>query len=239
MKKFYKVVSLSEPAEAGYSLLLDGKAVQTPARQPLRIRALPLAETVANEWRAQKDEVLPDTMPLSQMAMTLIDRVLPHREKLETEALGYLDTDLVCYRAEGPPNYKEAQEKAWDPFIKWFSDSFDTALLTTTGLSPLTQSAEVHQKVAAAVRAMNDEEFMPLYLVTLGSGSLIMALAFVAGEFSPAQILAAAFAEEKLKDEIYLGEIYGSAPDQERRYAILSRELETLQRFLILCLPAI
>lgn len=234
MKKFYQTVSVSVTDDNDYALLLDGKIVQTPARKQLRINALPLAEAIAEEWRSQSDVVLPDTMPLSQMAMTLIDRVVPNRDVLTEEVLGYLDTDLVCYRAAEPQQYRDAQEEKWNPFVDWAASVYGEQLQTTTGLSPLTQSEGLHKKIADDISAMAMSEFMALYLTTLGTGSLVMALASVAGAFPPLQILEAAFAEEKLKDKIYLGEIYGSAPDQERRYKLLSKDLNTLQRLLML-----
>jgi chaperone required for assembly of F1-ATPase len=208
--------------------------VQTPARNALKIKALPLAEAIADEWRNQGDDIIPDTMPLSQMAMTLVDRVIPNRAILGEEALGYFDTDLVCYRAAEPPEYCAAQNAKWNPFTDWFADVYGEALQMTTGLAPLTQSAALHKKVAAEVAAMDESEFMAVYLATLGTGSLVLALAFVAGAFSPVEIGEAAFVEEKLKDEIYLSDIYGTAPDQERRYTLLFRDLETLQQLLML-----
>lgn len=234
MKKFYQTVDLGPLSNGSYTLLLNGKPVQTPARHQLEIRAMPLAEAVADEWRSQGDIILPDTMPLSQMAMTLIDRVLPQRPVLMNEALGYLDTDLVCYRADEPEVYKAAQELHWNPFVDWVAETFHESLQVTTGLSPLTQSPALHQKILNFVTAMTDEEFMAMYLATLGAGSLVMALAFVAGDFSPSQILEASFVEEKVKDVMYLSDIYGSAPDQERRMKALFGDLDTLQRFLML-----
>ncbi len=234
MKRFYKTVAIERTPNGFYSLALDGKPVQTPARHQLQIQAMPLAEAIADEWRGQGDEILPDTMPLSQMAMTLVDRVLPQRDVLTAEALGYLDTDLVCYRAADTEVYKTAQETHWDPFLAWIADNFDEALQTTSGLAPLTQSPTLHHKISNFVAGMNDAEFMALYLTTLGAGSLVMALGFVAGDFSPAQVLDAAFVEEKVKDVMYLSDIYGSAPDQERRMKALSKDLETLQHVLML-----
>lgn len=234
MKKFYKTVAINPLPNDGYALLLDGKPVRTPAKQDLKILSLPLATSIADEWNAQRDEILPDTMPLSQMAMTLVDRVLPQRDHLTNEILNYLDTDLTCYRAAEPEEFKTAQETHWNPFIDWIADNFAIRPATTTGLAPLTQPPELHQKIAAAVAQMTDTEFMALYLTTLGSGSLIMALAFVAGQFPPDRMISAAFVEETIKDKIYMADIYGSAPDQERRIKALTNDLDTLQRFLML-----
>jgi chaperone required for assembly of F1-ATPase len=232
MKRFYKSVSLTEETTNGYGLLLDNKPVQTPARQLFYIKSKDIAAQIVKEWEEQTENILPLTMPISQMAMTLMDRVIPFREKLEEEILGYIDTDLICYRTDEPEQYKKVQEQKWNPFIQWFEKKFNLKLDLTYGLSPLTQSESIHLSIQKYRSSITDEEMMALYLTTLGTGSIILGLAFLSKDFTVEDILEAAFAEEKLKDEIYLSEFYGSAPDQERKYKTLSQELETLLRFI-------
>ena len=230
MKKFYTTVSICPTPEGFYQILLDGKPVKTPARNDVCLSSAAFADAIAAAWRAQNDQIIPDTMPLLQMATTLQDRVISQRPHLEAEALDYLDTDLVCYRADSPETYRQAQEAAWDKFVHWAGGRLGVALQTTTGLHPLVQAQQAHDMLAAAVRGMTDPDFMALYLTTLGTGSVILGLAFVERAFSAADILDAAFAEEKRKDQIYLSEQYGSAPDQEKRYKALESQLAVLQR---------
>lgn len=232
MKRFYKSVSLSEKTAEGYGLLLDNKPVQTPARKAFFVQSPHIAKAIVKEWEDQKEDILPLTMPISQMAMTLMDRVIPFRKKLETEILGYIDTDLICYRTDEPEQYKRIQEEKWNPFIDWFKKEYHLELKTTSGLSPLNQSNTVHDVIQKAVATSSHEDFMALYLATLGTGSIILALAFVSKEFDIDKILSAAFAEELLKDEIYLSSIYGSAPDQIKKHQTLKSELETLLYFI-------
>ena len=232
MKKFYKSVTLTEKTDNGFGLLLDNKPVQTPARKTFFIHSLNIAKLIVKEWEGQTDKILPQTMPVSQMAMTLIDRVIPYREKLANEILGYIDTDLICYRTDEPIQYRRVQEEKWNPFVDWFQRKFNLSLEVTSGLSPLTQSNDIHHVIQKYISSVNNAYFMALYLATLGTGSIILALAFVHKDFTVDEILEASFAEEKLKDEIYLGDIYGSAPDQERKYQNLKTELETLLHFM-------
>jgi chaperone required for assembly of F1-ATPase len=232
MKRFYKSVSLSEGTTEGYGLLLDHKPVQTPARKPFFIQSKKIASLVVKEWEDQGETVQPLKMPVSQMAMTLIDRVIPFRDKLESEILGYINTDLVSYRTSEPEQYKRIQEEKWDPFIIWFKNIFGLHFEVTYGLSPLTQSPDIHHAIHHHINRLSDEKMMALYLGTLGTGSIVLGLAFISLDFTVDDILAAAFAEEKLKDTIYLGEIYGSAPDQEKKYKTLKTELETLLHFI-------
>ena len=52
MKRFYKTVTV-DATPGGFRLLLDGKPVQTPARQALLLPTRALAEAVAEEWRSR------------------------------------------------------------------------------------------------------------------------------------------------------------------------------------------
>lgn len=232
MKRFYKSVTLGEKTEAGYPLLLDNKPVRTPDKKTFLIPSQHLADLIVKEWQDQTDNILPLTMPVCQMTMTLIDRVLPHRKSLEDEMLGYIDTDLVCYRAEEPEQYKTAQENKWDPFLVWFEQRFKLRPQVTTGLSPLTQHPDIHKSIASHIATLTDHQFMAIYLATMGTGSIILGLAFQQRAFPDEEILEAAFAEEMLKNEIYLGHIYGSAPDQEKKYLSLKSDFSTLGHFL-------
>lgn len=232
MKRFYKSVTLGEKTDAGYQLLLDNKPVRTPDRKIFFIPSKTLADLIVKEWEDQKENVLPLTMPVCQMTMTLIDRVIPNRVHLEEEMLGYIDTDLICYRADEPEQYKKAQEAKWDPFIDWFEQAFKLRLEVTNGLVPLTQISAIHTALADHVATLSDNQLMAMYLATMGTGSIILATAFQMRAFPDETILSAAFAEELLKDEIYLGHIYGSAPDQEKKYKSLSNDLQTLVHFL-------
>ncbi len=234
MKRFYKTVTLGPKSDQGFQLFLDDKPVRTPAKQIFFIPDQTSANVIAKEWESQGEEIIPASMPVSQMTMTLIDRVVPHRAALEEEILNYIDTDLICYRADEPEQYKKAQEEKWNPFVGWFKQKFDLELQTTSGLAPLTQSPEIHQAIKDHVHKLADAPFMAFYLATLGTGSIILALAYQTRSFSNSQVLDAAFAEEKAKDEIYLGHIYGSAPDQEKKYNSLATDLATLEHFLAL-----
>lgn len=231
MKKFYKSVTIEQHND-GYRLFLDKKPVLTPTKNILSISSENLADAVRGEWQGQGDSILPETMSLSQFAMTLIDRVKPHRALLQAEILGFLDTDLICYYADEPEIYRLAQIEKWQIFHDKFKNIFDYTLKTTSGLSAISQSPEIHQAIEKYVSSLSNDLFLPLYLATVGAGSLVIGLCFVQKEVSVDDVINAAFAEETQKDKIYLSETYGSAPDQERRVKQLREELTQLQRYM-------
>ena len=94
-KRFYKSVLL---ADDGLSIQLDGRSLRSPAGSLLRLPKRPLASAIADEWRAQGDDIDPATMPLFSLAVTVIDRVTPQRDMVMAELAAYGRNDLLCYR---------------------------------------------------------------------------------------------------------------------------------------------
>src|SRR6202043_1277650 len=80
MKRFYKEVGVADRG-----ILLDGKALRTPRGAALVLPTDALAEAVADEWRAQGDEIVPSEMPLTKLANTAIDGVVPRRDEVIAE----------------------------------------------------------------------------------------------------------------------------------------------------------
>lgn len=216
MKKFYNLVAVNKHQD-GYAVLLDGKPVRTPLKRQLVCPTEVLAQAIMAEWVAQVETIKPNTMPLTQFMITFLDGVQDRREDIHAELLNYLDTDLVCYRAAEPPQYAEAQKKAWDPIVSWFESNFGVKLETTTQIAPLTQEPVVHQSVETYVRNLTDYQFAMLQIVTYETGSLIIGIAFLEEAVTPDAAFNAAQVEELLKSEIHKEDFYGKAPDIEKK----------------------
>ena len=58
----------AEPAEGGFAVHLDGRAVRTPAKAPLVVPSRAMAEAIAAEWQAQETVVDPRSMPVTRSA---------------------------------------------------------------------------------------------------------------------------------------------------------------------------
>ncbi|MCB1721910.1 MAG: hypothetical protein KDI11_09165, partial [Alphaproteobacteria bacterium] len=98
MKKFYKLVSVHQDI-GGWAVHLDGRPVKTPLKKTLLAPTEALAASIQEEWAAQDETIDPETMPLTQILSTQIDRVSAQRDAMSAELLKFLDTDLICYRA--------------------------------------------------------------------------------------------------------------------------------------------
>ncbi len=199
MKRFWKNVAV----EAG-SILLDGRAVRTPARAPLVLPTPELAEAVADEWRAVGEEIDPRAMPLTGYANAAIDKIVPDKTAFAPGLAAYGESDLLCYRAENPPELAARQAEIWDPLLDWARARYDIAFVVTAGIVHRAQPPETLTRLSAAVAARSPFELAALSPVVTIGGSLVVAL-MLAEEAITAD---AAFDATHL-DELWQAELWG------------------------------
>jgi chaperone required for assembly of F1-ATPase len=229
-KRFYKDAAAVQTA-AGWGIALDGKAVKTPARAALTLPTRALAEALAAEWAAQGAKVQPQTMPLMQLVSTALDRVAPDRERIVDETAGYAATDLVCYRADQPPELVARQAAAWDPLLDWLRQRYDVALATASGVIAVPQSAAALAALHRVVAAQDDLRLTALSVMTGAAGSLVIGLALCEGRLDPEQA-----ADAAQLDELFQAERWGIDREAEARRAGQRQDLAQARRLLDLLL---
>ncbi len=217
------------PAGDGFRVLLDGKAVKTPAKGEMALPNQALAEAIAAEWQAQGAEVESRLLVLTGLAWTAIDRVGPVREPVVDELAGYGAHDLVCYHAETPAELAARQRERWQPLLDWAARALDAPLAVTTGLVSIEQPPQALAALRRAVAAQNDFELTVLSAAATAAGSLVIGLALVAGRIDAA----AAFDAAQL-DESYQIDRWGEDPEAARRRAAIKADLAAAARFLAL-----
>jgi chaperone required for assembly of F1-ATPase len=214
MKRFYKTASTGFEHD-GITVLLDGKLLKTPSRQTMFVPTQSLADEICREWGAQKEEIIPDTMPMTQLLTTVIDRITPQRAAIIADILNYIDTDLVCYVITDPPELQAYQQRLWTPVRDWFEKTFNTTLNVTTGILAIQQNDDVHMVIASFLEALDDNHLGAFQLMVSTTGSVILSIAFYMGVFDADHINQAIFIDEDYKAELYNEEFYGRAPQQE------------------------
>lgn len=176
MKRFWKTAAVVE-AESGFAVELDGRRLRTPAREELVVPARALADAIAAEWNECGEQVDPRAMPLTGLANAAIDRVAPDKGAFAANLARYADTDLICYRAEGPATLIARQAESWDALLGWARRRYDVDFATCSGVMHVAQPEETVRKLGHAVASLDDFKLAGLSpLVTIG-GSLIAALA--------------------------------------------------------------
>jgi chaperone required for assembly of F1-ATPase len=226
IRRFYKSVSTAAAAEGGFSVMLDGKPVRTPAKAPLAVPTPALAQALQTEWEAQGEQLEPTSMPLTQLASTAIDRVAPLREGVVEELLNYASTDLLCYRADDPEELIARQNAVWQPLVDWALTRFDARLAVARGVMPVEQPPEALTALRRAVEAYDQWRLTALQMATAATGSLVLALALMEGRLDAS----GAFAASQL-DELFQAELWGEDWEAVERRDRLLADVTAAARF--------
>ena len=64
-------------------------------------------------------------MPLTGLANAAIDRIAPDPAAFARGLAAYGESDLLCYRAEGPAPLVARQAELWDPILAWAQQRYD------------------------------------------------------------------------------------------------------------------
>jgi len=190
-KRFYTDAT----AGADHAILLDGRPVRTPARRALIAPNEAIARIIAEEWRAQGEDIDPAGMPMTRLANSIIDAVVDQPQPVADEIAGYLDSDLVCYRAGEPESLVDWQAQHWDPVLDFARQVLGARFVLAQGVVFQAQPAEA---LAAARRAIPHEPWRlgALSAMTTLTGSTLIALAYAQGALTLDAAWAAAHADE-------------------------------------------
>ena len=228
MKRFYKAAA-AIPGDAGWQIVLDGRPVKTPARAPLAVPNERLGQAIAAEWQTQGDEIDPKSMPLTGLANAAIDRVAPDPPAFAAGLARYGESDLLCYRAEGPEALAARQADLWDPLLAWARRRFDVDFETVCGVMHRSQHQETIERLGRAVAARDAFALAALSPLVTVRGSLVIALAVAEGAIDLDTGWAAATLDEQWQIEQWGEDAEAAAMLASRR-----RDFEGGYRFLSL-----
>lgn len=225
-RRFYSEV-LVAPRDNGFAVLLDGKRVRTPARAELVLPNEVLANAIAGEWRGQGETIIADTMPMTRLSNTALDRIGPRRDDAMAQIMRYAEHDLICYRAGHPPDLAARQSRVWDPLLTWLKQTHRAELKTGMGIAHIEQPEKSLKALDRAVAAHDDFELAALHAATTVTGSLVIGLAFLGGRLDAEGAFAAAHL-----DEAYQAERWGEDVEAQGRARRAAAELVAAERFL-------
>jgi chaperone required for assembly of F1-ATPase len=199
-KRFWTDVTTAA-CEGGFEVLLDGRKVKTPAKTPLVLPSQALAQAVADEWAAQDGAIDPMSMPMTRSANATLDKVIPQHAEVAQMLADYGDSDLLCYRADGPDGLVLRQAQAWDPLLDWAKGRFGAALLPRAGVMHAAQDPRALASLSKAVHGQDPWALTALHDLVTISGSLVLGLAALEGAFSLEDLWRAARIDEDWQTE--------------------------------------
>ena len=228
MKRFYKTAEAG-PAPGGHAVRLDGKVMKTPMQHPFLLPAL-LAEAVAAEWAAQGDGIIHATMPLTQIANTMIDKAAGHdRAEMNRTLVQYGSSDLVCYFATHPKDLVSRQELRWTPLLGWLKDAHGIVLERVDGIQYRHQPEDSLKKLSALIAGLEPLPFTVAQAAAGATGSVVIALALAAGHLTAEDAFQAACV-----DELYQLDKWGEDTEARRRLDRICADLAAAGKFMTL-----
>lgn len=224
-KRFWKEAT-PEAVEGGFSVRLDGRPVKTPAKRALFVPTHALAEAIAQEWDAQSEEINPESMPLTRLANSALDKVAPQFAEVAAHLAEYGGSDLLCYRADQPEGLVARQKEAWDPLLDWINAHQGIRLDVQDGIMPVAQPAESTEKLSRITQSLETFELTAFHeLVTL-PGSWVLGFAVLSDHLSATEAWDIATI-----DEVWQEEQWGADEEAQEVRAIKRAAFLTGHRF--------
>jgi chaperone required for assembly of F1-ATPase len=181
--RFYKLAK-DTPCDGGFQISLDERSVNTPLGKKLVVPSQALAQSIAEEWEAQEDKIVPDSMHCMRLACTAIDKVVPNRANIVEQTVEYGANDLLCYRAEAPDDLAAHQSTSWQPLLDWAESTYGSSLKSTQGILHIRQDDEAISSLRQAIDNHSDFELTALTEITQILGSLVLGLAVSASRLN-------------------------------------------------------
>ncbi|BDA84768.1 ATPase [Aureimonas sp. SA4125] len=181
-KRFYTAVSVVTAEGGGFSIELDGRGLRTPLRRKLVVPTRALAALLASEWEAQKERIDPATMPLTRLANTVIDGIADDPGSVRADLAGYIETDMLFYRAGYPERLVERQRAAWDPIIAEAERRIGSRFVLAEGVMHAAQPPASIAAFRQRIDAVEDPfAVAALHQMTTLTGSALLPLGIAEG----------------------------------------------------------
>jgi chaperone required for assembly of F1-ATPase len=214
-------------AEAdSFTLRRDATPLKTPAGALYGVPTRALAESMAEEWRVQGDKPDPAKMPLTQLAATALDVIGAKRDEVIASLAAYAECDLLCHRADQPPELAERQTQVWQPWLDWAVKRFGAELRVGQGIMPIAQPKEAGAALRGAIAAFDVFRLAGLQQAVGASGSLVLGLALLEAQATATQVFEAAEL-----DSLFQMEKWGEDPVTAERHNSARRELELCKKW--------
>ncbi len=227
MKKFWKTVKVKKKSCNSYEILLDENVLTTPMKKELTILNSKIAEEIHKEWNQDTNVLDTDVMIFYGIISTSIDKIINNRMSYINDILNFIDTDLVCYRAEEPIDLVKLQSKNWDPILLKVEKYINNKIDVFRGIMPSKQKKEIKFKITKFLNKFSDLEIIVLHRITNITGSVFLSLCILNNDV----IKEKAF-ELSYLDELWQAENWGYEEEASNNRDKINFELNRTMYFL-------
>lgn len=195
-KRFYTSAGVEASAE-GFTVVLDGRPVRTPARQVVELPRQSAALLVADEFEAQTTHIDPAVMPVTRLVNTAIDGISSDMQAVSEDVMRFASSDLVCYRADGPDSLVNLQNTHWDPILDFAQISLNARFNMAEGIVHAEQPREAVSAVGIHLQRFTGPfRLAAIHSITNLTGSALIAMAVAMGAIDPEDAWIAAHVDE-------------------------------------------
>ena len=235
MKRFWDTASIA-PADAGYTILLDGRPMHLPGGAVLRIDHQSLALAIADEWQAagggKGGEMSFADAPLTRLAGTALHRVAPDPLPVVDAIARYAESDLAML-PRGTASTSWSRGRCRHGSHGWTGLRRPTTPLRVgSGIAYVKQHRSSVGALRTAVAALDVPALAALGVVVPALGSLVLGLAMAEGRLD-----AASAHELGALDELFQAEAWGEDAEASARRAAIAADVALAARFLQLTRP--
>ena len=220
MKKLWKKVSIKKISSNSFQIMLDERILQTPLKRELLLPNLNLSQEIAKEWDQDTKNINTESMIFYGLISTSLDKIIDNRNSYINDILDYIDTDLVCYRAENPKELVELQKNKWDPIILLIEKYIGTKVQVFQGIFPKKQDTTVYIKLTNLINQFDNFEISVLHRITNITGSIFLSLCVLKKDISKNE-----FFELSFLDELWQSENWGFDEETSKKRKKISIEL--------------
>jgi chaperone required for assembly of F1-ATPase len=196
MKKFWKTIEIKKVSSKEFYILLDNKKLKTPLKNELILSNHLMTKEVLKEWDQPSDIINADDLVFYGLLSTAIDRVCEEKNSYINDIINFIDTDLICYRADSPTDLVSFQNKYWDPIILLIEKYIDTKVTVFKGVMPSQQNLKVHHEIKKLVDELSDIQISVLHRITNIVGSVFLSLCILKKDLTKKQAYEFAFLDE-------------------------------------------
>lgn len=230
MKRFYREVTVA-PAEGGWRVLLDGRAIKTVGGRPQIVPSAALAEAMAAEWAGQGEEIDTTAFLFRDMADYAIDVVATRRDEAVAAIVAYGESDTLCYRADPDEAFHARQRDVWEPVLEAAEKRHGVRFRRVSGIIHRPQPEATLTQLRSFVAAQDDFALAALRNLASLAASLVIALAALQPDADVTALWDAANLEEDWQAELWGKDAEAQARREKRaaafaasaRFAALSR----------------
>jgi len=226
MKKFWKKIEIRQSSSKKFHLLLDNKKLTTPMKKELVLPSVILVNEVLREWDQNSDNINIDDLVFYGVLSTAIDKVNLEKDAYVNDIIDFIDTDLICYRAESPNDLIALQNKSWNPILLLIEKYIDVKIKVFKGVMPSNQDQKVHTEIKKLISNLSDVQISVLHRITNLIGSIFLSLCILKKDLLKEDAFECSFL-----DELWQAKNWGHEEDASIKRNKIRLELNRLIHF--------